>query len=375
VKKRTVLIIENSVNVTGALNSILSYAGYAQSEFEFIFVVPKGAKVSDRISFAGFEVEHLPFVELNKSFKSILLYFPFLLINAVRLNFLVKKHAVQIVHVNDFYNQIGAVAKFLGGRFSLIIHVRFIPSRFPYLLVQTWMKLNMKYAEAIVCVSYAVKNNFLDHPKIKVIYDGLPSHQIQQAKERENKNYLNLLYLGHYIKGKGQDFALEAFAHALRTHPSLRMRFVGGDMDLKKNKAYKEFLIIRARQLGIEEFVEFCGPTVDVDGEMSSADVALNFSESESFSMTCLEALSRGVPLIATDCGGPAELFEHGNSGVLVPNKNIKAMCDAILHLAGDEKKRLKFSENSVNYVSKKFSPNVTFGRLRNIYKDALLDV
>ena len=65
----------------------------------------------------------------------------------------------------------------------------------------------------------------------------------------------------------------------------------------------------------------------------------LNFSESESFSMTCLESLYYGTPLIATDSGGPAELFKHGESGHLVPNRDVQAMAKAwpFLHTAGNE--------------------------------------
>ena len=55
--------------------------------------------------------------------------------------------------------------------------------------------------------------------------------------------------------------------------------------------------------------VHFDGFAANTEVAMKGHDMVLNFSEAESFSLTCLDALYYGVPLIATDCGGPAELF------------------------------------------------------------------
>jgi glycosyltransferase involved in cell wall biosynthesis len=112
----------------------------------------------------------------------------------------------------------------------------------------------------------------------------------------------------------------------------------------------------------------------DVEQKIKEADIVLNFSESESFSLTCLDALFYGTPLIATDCGGPAELFEHGRSGCLVPNMDVQAMKNAILDLAGDPAKRQLFADQGRSYVRAKFNPRHTFGKLRKTYLSLLTE-
>ena len=114
------------------------------------------------------------------------------------------------------------------------------------------------------------------------------------------------------------------------------------------------------------------GPVSDVRKAFAQTDIALNFSESESFSMTCLEALACGVPLIATNCGGPAELFEHSESGYLIPNRDVKAGEKAILRLSADYEMRSRFAINSVRYVRCKFSVENTFKKLADIYAEGL---
>ena len=371
--KPTVLIVENSMNTTGAFNTIFSYVHYAQLSYQFIFILPEKSRLVDKVKQAGFPIETLPFREINKNPVNFFLYLPVLFINALRLNGMIRKHRVSIVHVNDFYNLVGGVARMFGGQFALFTHVRFMPNRFPRLLVSSWMKLNLAYSEYVICVSQAVKNCLTDHPKLLVIYDGLGREAPDVINRNETKNETtHLLYLAHYIPGKGQNLALEAFGRAYKRNPKLKLRFVGGDMGLPKNQQYRARLISRADELGITHAVTFDGPASDVSETFAQADIALNFSESESFSMTCLEALACGVPLITTDCGGPAELFEHGKSGYLIPNRDVEAGAKAILLLSNDSEMRTRFSKNSVRYVRRKFSNENTFKKLADIYAETL---
>ena len=371
--KPTVLIIENSIDTTGAFKTIFSYAHYARSSYHFVFILPQRSRLIDRVRQSGFPVEILPFREINKNLINLLRYLPSLLVNALRLNGIVRKYRASIIHVNDFYNLVGVVAKMFGGRFALLTHVRFMPNRFPRPLVSFWMKLNVAYSEYIICVSQAVKDCLTEHTKLRVIYDGL-AHEVPDAANREEteRESIHLLYLAHYIPGKGQDLALEAFERAYQQNPKLKLRFVGGDMDLLKNQQYLARLISQANELGVARAVTFDGPVSDASEAFAQTDIALNFSESESFSMTCLEALAYGVPLIATDCGGPAELFEHGESGYLIPNRDVEAGQQAILWLASDSDMRHRFSHNSVRYVRRKFSVENTFKKLADVYAKVL---
>ena len=370
-EKPTVLVVENSVDITGAFNAIFHYANYARSSYNFVFILPCRSRLTKQVSDKGFPVETLPFLEISKRPINLFLYLPVLIKNAVRLKRLIQRHRVSLVHVNDFYNLTAVVAKMLGGRFALLTHVRFMPDRFPQLLVKCWMYLNLRYSEHIICVSYAVKRCLPTHSKVQVVYDGL-AYTVPNKINREKSNHdcINLLYLAHYISGKGQNYALKAFCKAYEQNSKLRLRFVGGDMGLKKNQLYREQLVRRTEELGIQEVVTFAGPTSNISQEFAQADIALNFSESESFSMTCLEALAHGVPLIATDCGGPAELFEHGKSGYLVQNRNEDAMTEAILKLADDNLLREHFKNNGQTYIRSKFLSKNALKKLEQLYQD-----
>lgn len=143
-------------------------------------------------------------------------------------------------------------------------------------------------------------------------------------------------------------------------------------MGLKKNKDYVNFLKQKAEKLNIGGKIEWVGFTKDVEWEYKQATIVLNFSESESFSITCLEALYYGKPLIASDCGGPGEIIDNGITGILVSNRDGNSMAEAMKGLALAKSKREKMGLAARYAVREKFSAEKTSFRLKAIYDQTI---
>jgi glycosyltransferase involved in cell wall biosynthesis len=244
------------------------------------------------------------------------------------------------------------------------------------MFARPWRWLAEHAAQQVLCVSEAVRSYFAPcHGRVRTVYDPLPARGEQHAPYAVSSaagRPLRLLYLSNYIRGKGQNFALEAFQLAYARNPNLRLHFIGGDMGMAKNQEFRQELEAAAQAAGLAHAVHFDGFAADTEAAMKAHDIVLNFSEAESFSLTCLDALYYGVPLIATDCGGPAELFEAGKSGLLVPNRHVAAMADAIVALAANEALRRQFSAASRIFVREKFAPAHTYQLLAGCYRRAL---
>jgi glycosyltransferase involved in cell wall biosynthesis len=372
-----ILIVDNCIAVTGALKAILNTtralrAEYA-SQFEFEFVMPTGSAALPTVLSEGYQVHTLPFIEVNKKPGDLLRYVPMLLTNGLRLRRLARQRGVGLIHLNDFFNLAGIIAKWAGGP-KLLTHVRLLPQNFPKPLRRVWVGADTRYADRVICVSEAVKAAFPDAPTVLVVADPIPEgekHPLpapDHVEGRAHTGELKLLYLANYIQGKGQDYAIEAFATAYAQDSRLRLYFHGGNMGLEKNRAYLRELKARVQMLGLEGVVHFGEFVQDVEKEIKAADILLNFSETESFSLTCLDALFYGTALVASDCGGPRELFEHGRSGLLVPNRSVPAMTAAILELAADPSKRARFAAAGREFVRQKFSPDQTYRKLKDVY-------
>ena len=75
-KKRLILIVENSIDITGAVKAIASAAQELSSFFNFEFVIPRKSTVRPWIADKGFPFVHeIPMKELSKRYFSLLLYF------------------------------------------------------------------------------------------------------------------------------------------------------------------------------------------------------------------------------------------------------------------------------------------------------------
>lgn len=145
-----------------------------------------------------------------------------------------------------------------------------------------------------------------------------------------------LLAVGRLNRQKGFDLLLRAFAAA--GLDGWRLRIVGEG----KQRGQLEAL---AGELGIAGLVELPGATADIAAEYAGADAFVLSSRFEGFPNVLLEAMAGGLPCIAFDCPtGPAELLQHGQSGLLVPAENIEELSVAIRRLAGDEELRRSLS-------------------------------
>ena len=373
--KSKILIIENSINVTGALKSILLASKCLGENFEFQFVIPKNSIGKSLIESHGFKhIYEFPMKELSRQLTSILLYIPYLVLNTYRLNRLIKTNSISLIHVNDIYNLLPAMNRLLGNKTPYVCHIRFMPDRFPNLLFSFWFKLHLRYANEIIAVSKIVSSQLPKSQKVTVVHDQIPLERQSgdQTDWEAAKSSYTFLYLSNFMQGKGHDLAIEAFAKIHHELPNWKLRLVGGDLGLTKNIKYREGLIERTKHLGIYSKTEWIGFTKEVEFEYKQADIVLNFSQSESFSMTCLEALFFGRPLIATDSGGPSEILEGGQIGILVPNGDIKSMADSMERLAKSPKERNKIGAQARLVVTEKFSSENTSMKLKMLYKKIL---
>jgi glycosyltransferase involved in cell wall biosynthesis len=372
-ERPVVLVIDNSVDVTGALKSITYVSRDLAGDFTFKFVLPVNSRARQWLEKAGSTVvRELPLKELSKRLRSVIIYIPVLFVNALLLRRLIKSENVSLLHVNDLYDLLPVVLCAMGSNIRYVCHVRFLPSKFPPWLFQFWLRLHLKYAKRVVIVSKHLLQQLPYHPKLELIYSGLPVKEEISQSGRTQSSSLIFLYLANFMEGKGQHFALEAFAGIRREVPNARLRFVGSDMGMLKNRRYKTALMESAKELGLWEQTEWLEFVNDVEQEYKNADVFLNFSESESFSMTCAEALYYGCPVIATRSGGPAEVIDDGCSGILVSNGNVREMKEAMLRLSHDLSLRRSMSKQGRELVRKKFSFENTSERVRSLYREIL---
>jgi N-acetyl-alpha-D-glucosaminyl L-malate synthase BshA len=128
----------------------------------------------------------------------------------------------------------------------------------------------------------------------------------------------------------------------------------------------------RAEELGVSDQLLFLGKHQSVDELLACADLFLLPSKNESFGLAALEALSCGVPVIASRMGGLPEVVTHGETGFLFPMGNVQEMADAGLSLLKDPDRWTRFSEAARADAIGRFSTDRVVPMYEALYQDVL---
>ncbi len=128
----------------------------------------------------------------------------------------------------------------------------------------------------------------------------------------------------------------------------------------------------RVHELGLAARTAFLGKQDRFDDGLAAADVFLLPSENESFGLAALEALSCGVPVVATDIGGIPEVVTHGVTGLLAPVGDVSAMAEHVLSLVGDRVRWQTFSGNARANVLERFRKDPAVDRYEAVYRRVL---
>lgn len=366
--KKKILIIDNSLYLTGALKSILTVTRELSNQFEFQYCIPAVSKAGEYITQQNHKVHRIDFMELSKSLRSLL--YPFKLhSNSKRILQILKKEKIDIIHVNDIYNQTGCYIKKHHPAIRLIHHVRLLKESYIKLLYPFFAKQVKKYADSIICVSEAVKADIGAPLHATVIYDAMElTEALPPWQGLQDPGKASFVYLANYINGKGQQYAIEAFALLQKKYPGTTLHFVGG-VNGKAGEDFKKELKQLAVEKKVHQHVVFSDRSTNVEASLKQADVALMFAESESFSMVSLEAMLYGVPLIATDCGGPAEITDNGSMAQLVNNRSIEEMATAMEKIMENPAHYRQMALKGKLFVSRKFSLQQSIQQLAALYQ------
>lgn len=127
-----------------------------------------------------------------------------------------------------------------------------------------------------------------------------------------------------------------------------------------------------ARELGIFEDVKFLGKQTLLPEILSASDLMLMPSQSESFGLSALEAMSCSVPVVASSTGGLPELIVHGETGFIAELGDVQRMAKYAIDLLSDNHKWELFSQDARRRAVEKFNVNLIVPLYEKLYEEAL---
>lgn len=123
------------------------------------------------------------------------------------------------------------------------------------------------------------------------------------------------------------------------------------------------------RELGLERQVRFLGFRSDIHALLTQCDVFLLSTTTEGLSITLLEAMASGLPVVTTNVGGNPEVVAEGETGLLVPAGSPREMADAILALVRDPERARAYGAAGRKRVEAHFDLRKTVERYCELYE------
>ena len=234
------------------------------------------------------------------------------------------------------------------------------------------IKFALEYSDAITAVSGYLREKTIQHfstnKNIEVIPNFVDTNIYKRVEIPHIRNQFApngekiLMHVSNFRPVKRVLDVVKIFAEVLAYHPA-KLIFAGDGPD--RSEAEK-----LCRDLSICSHVKFLGQQDCLNEILSVADIFLLPSQSESFGLSALEAMSCGVPVIGSNIGGIPEVVSHGETGYVAELGDVQRMAKYVIELFDNNKKWKIFSENARQRAIEKFDIKDIVPRYLEIYKD-----
>lgn len=235
-------------------------------------------------------------------------------------------------------------------------------------------------ANKIIVTSGSMKAEIQGHfhlpqEKIEIIPNGIDPKKYNASVDRSavrgrygvNPHEKLVLCVGRLVPQKGIDYLIRAVPRIAGRYPEAKFIIVGEGW-LRGHLEYA------SRSTGHQWKITFTGwiPDQELVALLNSADVLVVPSIYEPFGIVALEGMATGIPVVASDIGGLAEVVEHERTGILAYPRNPESIAWAVDRVLSDPDHSKWLVQNARKMVQKAYSWEAIAMRTAEVYKEVV---
>jgi predicted dehydrogenase/glycosyltransferase involved in cell wall biosynthesis len=354
--RRRICLITESPEPSGVGQHILTLAQGLTSDNDVIIAAPRGTPLLTNAQAAGLVVKAVDPADAD----------------GLRRWF--DKSAPDLVHIHAGIGWEGHVIAWAArDRRAAVLRTEHLP----YLLTDPGQRVayqeGLHNVDRVICVSEAVARTYrtagVPDALLARIANGVDRRTPSRTRDALRRLWLLddrpvLLMAGRFAPQKNHALLLEAMPAILRAQPDAVVLLAGEGPLLFPIAA-------RIAKLGLAGAVRMLGQRGDLPELMASADLLLLPSCFEGLSLVALEAMAAGLPIVATDAPGNAELIEPGISGWLTPAGDAAAFADSVIEAIGDPNRLARAAVAAGERQRRLFGANRMIDETRAVYEQA----
>jgi glycosyltransferase involved in cell wall biosynthesis len=323
------------------------------------------------VFFAGrkSEIIERKIASLNQSFLPLSLGGYFNLASVWKLRKLVRREAIDVIHVHHFKAAFLAVwvKILLGGKIKVVLTrhlVRKGKTNFLY-------RFLYQHIDNLIFVSDLAKRKFLSsHPainleKIKVIFNSIYTDEwATDLPRRTADNRFVVGFCGRLEKEKGVEVLLEAIALCKSKNTVFRIAGSGSlETEIKQKAQQFENLQLVGFQENIPKFI-------------AQTDIGVTPTViEEGFGLVNLEFMAQGKPVITTQNGAQPEYITHNENGLLIEPNNPEQLAHCIDFLAGHPEERTEIGRNALRTFQEKLNYAVFYEKTMRVLQSSVEEI
>ncbi len=210
---------------------------------------------------------------------------------------------------------------------------------------------------------WCAKHYGLDAKQIPVWHSGVDV-ELFAPRNVAKSGRSTIAFAGKLARNKGVHLLVEAACRLAKEFPALHLRLIGKG----EEKVVAELEALAAGRPGLLEFAGFIDRSA-LPEELSKADIFAAPSEYEGGpGFVYLEAMACGLPVIACAGSGASEVIRGGETGLLVPPRNVDALTDALRGLLSDSKRREDMGRRARAYAVAEADSRQCVKKLETLY-------
>lgn len=360
-----ILQVLTDTNIGGAGTWLLNFlSAYDRSSFDIAVVLPTGAALVERISALGVRTIEADSIA-DRSFS----------VDGIRvLRDIFRREKPDIVHTHASLSA-RIVAKECGIK---VVNTRHCLEEPKHGLRRTVYRIiNNALSDRVIGVCRAVCENLkldgISESKLRLIYNGISPIRKYSAEERAEARREYGIPEGVTAVGivarleavKNHKMFIDAATAVADRCPDALFVIVG-------TGSVEDELRRQAEESGLGARIIFTGYIENVERIVNALDIHMLTSYSEAFSISLIEALCVGHPVIATDVGGNSEIVSDGINGTLIPSGDVTAAADAIERYVNSPELREKCGNSAADIVHENFTSDIMARRVEEVYRELL---
>jgi sugar transferase (PEP-CTERM/EpsH1 system associated) len=287
----------------------------------------------------------------------------------------IRRFAPHVVHVHGDGASDALVSAKVAGAATVFTEHGWIVPRIP--IRRVWLRRGfLKFADRVVAVSEHFRRDlsrrlWVPAQKVRLIRNSVPAVDMPTESQRatvrarlgvgERTRLIGSVGMMRPIKN--YPALVEAFSLVARRRSDVALSIVGDGPQRGEIEA-------TVRRLGLSDSVVLAGRQANARETLAALDVFAMASDMEGTSLALLEAAWCGLPIVATDVGGNAEVVESGRSGTLVPRRDPAALAEAVGQYLDEPERAAAHGARARERVGARYSFDFFLEAYHSLYRD-----